>query len=199
MKSEKGLAIIEVVLVILILGVLSAVAYPKFSTLTDDARTANMMAIVGAVRSGIGLYYSASGGQYPVALDSASANGAASADNRLFDAILLYGVEDGAWYKNSQYEYQYQVNATTLYVWEYDAATGSFTSAQLEETGAPPGQGGLPPGQGGTPPGQSSPAPGQEGSTPGSGTTPPGQGNTPPGQGGSPPGQGGTPPGHQAK
>ena len=198
-RSEKGVSIIELAMVVVILGTLSAIAYPKYTDLTDDARSGAMLGVVGAVRSGISFFYAANGGQYPSDLDSVANNKVANEKNPLFSTVITNAVKDGIWYKNSKTEYQYRVNETLLYVWVYDNTTGSFTSEQLEGLSAPPGQGGLNPGDGGLPPGQSDPPPGQEGSTPGSGGTPPGQGNIPPGQGGSPPGQDGSPPGHNDK
>ena len=48
-RSQKGFTIIELVVVIVILGILAAVAFPKFQDLPGDAKTA---VLNGAARAG---------------------------------------------------------------------------------------------------------------------------------------------------
>ena len=48
---NKGFTLIELIIVIVILGILSAVALPKFINLQDDALQANMQAMKGALSS----------------------------------------------------------------------------------------------------------------------------------------------------
>ena len=49
--KNKGFTLIELVVVIVILGILSAVALPKFINLQNDALQANMQAMKGALKS----------------------------------------------------------------------------------------------------------------------------------------------------
>lgn len=55
MKQHKGFTLIELVVVIAILGILMAVALPKFVSLQADARVAKMNAALAAVRASAAL------------------------------------------------------------------------------------------------------------------------------------------------
>ncbi|HEY8907480.1 MAG TPA: prepilin-type N-terminal cleavage/methylation domain-containing protein, partial [Rhodoferax sp.] len=50
-KAGQGFTLIELVMVIVILGVLAAVALPKFVTLKDNARVAVLNGLAGALQS----------------------------------------------------------------------------------------------------------------------------------------------------
>ena len=50
---KKGFTLIELIMIIVILGVLAAVAVPKYFDLTASANTAAEKAVVGGVRAGI--------------------------------------------------------------------------------------------------------------------------------------------------
>jgi len=51
----RGFTLIELIVVIVILGILAAVALPKFVNLGSDARTASIQALAGSVKTGIGM------------------------------------------------------------------------------------------------------------------------------------------------
>jgi len=55
-NSNKGFTLIELIMVIVILGILSAVAVPKFFDLTTEAKTKNKKAVIGNIKSGLNLY-----------------------------------------------------------------------------------------------------------------------------------------------
>jgi len=57
MKNSKGFTLIEIIAVFIILGILMAVAIPKFLSLQEEAKKKNAMAAVAAGESAISLGY----------------------------------------------------------------------------------------------------------------------------------------------
>ena len=57
LRNPKGFTLIELVLIIVILGVLAAVAIPKFVSLQNDATAATNIAYVGALRSAVSIRF----------------------------------------------------------------------------------------------------------------------------------------------
>ena len=56
-QSQRGFTLIELVMVIVILGVLAAVAIPKFVDLKSDAQDASMKGVAGAAASASAVNY----------------------------------------------------------------------------------------------------------------------------------------------
>jgi MSHA pilin protein MshA len=54
---QAGFTLIELIVVIVIIGILAAIAIPKFQDLTTDARNNTIKAIAGSLSSGYALAY----------------------------------------------------------------------------------------------------------------------------------------------
>lgn len=76
-KSQEGFTLIELVIVIVILGILSAIALPKFVDLGGDARVAAMKSVEGSMRAANAIIYAkAATGNSMGATGSVTVNGA---------------------------------------------------------------------------------------------------------------------------
>lgn len=56
-NKQQGFTLIELIMVIVILGILAAVALPKFADLSGDARKATVIAAQGSVKSAAGIVH----------------------------------------------------------------------------------------------------------------------------------------------
>lgn len=56
-RSQSGFTLIELVIVIVILGILAAVAIPKYEDMREQARTATLKGQLGSIRSAIAIQY----------------------------------------------------------------------------------------------------------------------------------------------
>ena len=64
-RTTKGFTLIELVMVIVVIGVLAAIAIPKFMDFSDDARVAAGKGDLEALRSAASNYYASSATNFP--------------------------------------------------------------------------------------------------------------------------------------
>ncbi len=57
LTNPKGFTLIELVIIIVVLGILAAVAIPKYQDITSEAKEAAGRASLGALRSGVTIFY----------------------------------------------------------------------------------------------------------------------------------------------
>ena len=127
-QTKRGFTLVELIMVIVILGILAAVAIPKFFDLSGDANTAAEKGVLGGVRAGIATYL-AKNKVFPPSLDGATAADC-STTNVCFDTVLAQGgITDapsaGGWQKTSVTPPKYKGPVgTTEYT--YTSSDGSF-------------------------------------------------------------------------
>ena len=73
--SRKGFTLIELMIVVAIIGILAAVAVPKFADLVTKSKEASVKGALGAVRSALSIYYGDTEGTYPSNLFTALTTG----------------------------------------------------------------------------------------------------------------------------
>lgn len=111
-QEQHGFTLIELVMVIVILGVLAAVAVPKFVNLKSDAQTSALKGVVGGITSASAVNYAARSVSTGYGTTTAALSCSAAAT-----AILQGGIPNG-----------YQVAATVL------GAAGTSTSCLVTQT-----------------------------------------------------------------
>ena len=122
-NHKQGFTLIELIMVIVVLGILAAVAVPKFIDLSAEAKGSAEKGVVGGIRAGLQTYYTAPAtrGTFPATLDAAT-NAACATANACFTTVLGQGGTTSDWTRVSNTSYTGPTGAT----YTYTPATGSF-------------------------------------------------------------------------
>ncbi len=122
---RRAFTIVEIIFVIVVLGMLTAIALPKFKEMLAQADISKAKSTVTAIQSGLQVYKNKhillGQDPYPSTLDS---------DNdHLFDKVLPHAIspstKPGGWSKEND-RYIFHVDGSRKLVFKYDAASGRF-------------------------------------------------------------------------
>jgi prepilin-type N-terminal cleavage/methylation domain-containing protein len=75
MRTKRGFTLIELMIVVAIIGILAAIAIPKFAELIRKSSEGASKGNLGALRSAMSIYYGDMEGQYPATVDALTIGG----------------------------------------------------------------------------------------------------------------------------
>jgi len=96
-RKNSGFTIIELMIVVVIIGILAAVAYPLYETRVQKTRMANAKPALEAARFAMEKHRTTSG-SFPAAG---------------YDVNMLYGFANSEWNRNDKYLYEIEVSQST--------------------------------------------------------------------------------------
>ena len=137
MKNQKGFTLIELIMVTIILGILAAVAIPRYASTVDRAEAAAEDAVISSIEAGLETY----------AIEQLMDNGRRSWPTNPFDALETkpagYDADDsddadtdGEWtYNTTSKKITHQRNDNSRVGWQYDEGTQSGDDATVGTLG----------------------------------------------------------------
>jgi prepilin-type N-terminal cleavage/methylation domain-containing protein len=125
-SNQGGFTLIELIIIIVVLGILAAVAIPKYSDITGEAKEASARAALGALRSGISIYYGNK------AVTTGTATWPALDSVRTSGVVMEHGIPKNPYQSDSNAPDSIVTGVTkgtivgTRGGWAYSAATGEI-------------------------------------------------------------------------
>lgn len=92
---RRAFTLVELLIVIIIVGILAAVAIPQFGSSTADAKLAALDANLAAVRNAIELYFHQHNGTYPGVVKQHDGSAHASAADAFVKQLTMYSDAQG--------------------------------------------------------------------------------------------------------
>lgn len=97
-RNRSGFTLVELLIVVIILGVIAAIAIPQFTSSTDDAKLSALDMTLSELRNSIELYYHQHNGAYPGEkkhTDGTAVGSAAEAATAFVNQLTLYSTAAG--------------------------------------------------------------------------------------------------------
>lgn len=105
-RLQDGFTLVELLIVVVILGVLAAIAIPQFSASTDDSKAAALDATLSNLRTAIELYYQQHG-SYPSAVAAGGTFGAVDTEAAFVSQLVKFTSAAGAASDKKDTTYKY--------------------------------------------------------------------------------------------
>jgi len=122
LTNQSGFTLIEIVIIIVVLGILAAVAIPKYQDITGEAKEAACRSSLGSLRSGITIYYANQ------AVTTGTATWPTLTDLETYGVVMAQGIPANPYQPNAPDSIVTGVTRGTIVGtrggWAYDAATG---------------------------------------------------------------------------
>ena len=137
MKNQKGFTLIELIMVTIILGILAAVAIPRYASTVDRAEAAAEDAVISSIEAGLETY----------AIEQLMDNGRRSWPTNPFDALETkpagYDADDSddadtdgeRTFNTTSKKSTHQRNDNSRVGWQYDEGTQSGDNAAVGTLG----------------------------------------------------------------
>ena len=136
-KSRNGFTLIELIIVMVILGIMAAVAVPRYLDSISNAEEAAEDAVISAIRSGLNQYannslYESGRAEWPTnpfdALDTKPAGHTTDTDNADVDGEWTYNITTN--------KITHQRNDNSRVGWDYDKGTQTGDDADVGTLGS---------------------------------------------------------------